>query len=75
MHYIRHMWNTTIELNNDDIQCPVLLKIPVDIRYDTYQIFYIPVNFFLNLPHYVTSYMHHTGKKESKKEILKKEKK
>ena len=27
------------------------------------------------LPHYVTSYMHHTGKKESKKEILKKEKK
>ena len=37
--------------------------------------FYIPVNFAFNLPHYVSSYMHHTGKKESKKEILKKEKK
>ena len=37
--------------------------------------FYIPVNFVFNLPHYVTSYMHHTGKKESKKGILKKEKK
>ena len=36
--------------------------------------FYIPVNFAFNLPHYVTCYMHHTGKKESKKEILKKEK-
>ena len=32
----------------------------------------IPVNFAFNLPHYVTSYMHHTGKKESKKEISKK---
>ena len=31
---------------------------------------YIPVNFAFNLPHYVTSYMHPTGKKESKKEIL-----
>ena len=28
---------------------------------------YIPVNFAPNLRHYVTSYMHHTGKKESKK--------
>ena len=28
---------------------------------------YIPENFAFNLPHYVTSYMHHTGKKESKK--------
>ena len=45
------------------------------MRYDTYCIFYIPVNFTFNLPHYVTSYMHHTGKKESKKEILKKDKK
>ena len=26
--------------------------------------FYIPVNFAFNLPHYVTSYMYHTGKKE-----------
>ena len=32
--------------------------------------FYIPVNFVLNLPHYV-SYMCHTGKKGSKKEFLK----
>ena len=41
---------------------------------DTYRIFHIPVNFVYNLPHYVTSYMHHTSKKESKKEILKKKK-
>ena len=47
----------------------------VTIRYDIYRIFYIPVNFAFNIPHYVTSYMHHIGKKESKKEILKKEKK
>ena len=38
---------------------------------DTYHVFYVPVNFVFNLPHYVTSYMHHTGKTE----ILKKEKK
>ena len=37
--------------------------------------FHIPVNFAFNLPHYATSYMHHTGKKESEKEILKKIKK
>ena len=42
---------------------------------DTYHVFYVPVNFVFNLPHYVTSYMHHTGKKESKKEILKTEEK
>ena len=37
--------------------------------------FYIPVNFAFNLPHYVTSCMHHKGKKkQSKKEILIKEK-
>ena len=28
------------------------------------------INFAFNLPHYVTSYMHHKGKKESKKEIF-----
>ena len=39
-----------------------------------YHICYIPVNFVFNLPHYVSSYMHHTGKKESKKEIKKKKK-
>ena len=42
--------------------------------YDTYRIFCIPVNFAFNVPHYDTSYIHHTGKKERKKEILKKEK-
>ena len=36
--------------------------------------FFIPLNFAFNLPHYVTSYMHHTGEKESRKDILKKEK-
>ena len=45
------------------------------MRYDTYCIFYIPVNFAFNLPHYVTSYIHHTGKKESKKEIKKRRRK
>ena len=30
--------------------------------------FYIPLKFAFNLPHYVTSYMDHTGKKENKKE-------
>ena len=30
---------------------------------------YIPVNVAFNLPHYVTGYMYHTGKKESRKEI------
>ena len=28
--------------------------------------FNIPVNFAFNLPHYVTCYMHNTGKEESK---------
>ena len=42
---------------------------------DTYHVFYVPVNFVFNLPHYVTSYMHHTGKKTSKKrDFLKKQK-
>ena len=36
--------------------------------------FYIPLNFAFNLPHYVTTHMHQTGKKESRKEILKREK-
>ena len=40
-----------------------------------YRIFYIPVNFAFNLPHCVTSYMHHTGKKERKKRFKKKGKK
>ena len=29
--------------------------------------FCIPVNFAFNLPHYVTSYVYHTGKKKKKK--------
>ena len=36
--------------------------------------FYILVNFAFNLSHDVTSYMHHTGKKDSKKEKAKKSK-
>ena len=32
-------------------------------------IFYVPVNFAFNLLHHVISYMHHTAKKESKKQI------
>ena len=39
---------------------------------DIYRIFYIHVKFVSSLPHYFISYMHNTGKKESKKEILKK---
>ena len=40
----------------------------VTVRYDTYGIIYIPVKFAFNLPNYVTTYMHRTGKKYSKKE-------
>ena len=47
-----------------------LLNIPVDSLWYTDHLFYIPVNFAFNLPHYVTSFMHDTGKKESKKEII-----
>ena len=43
----------------------VLLKIPVlGMSYDTHGIFYIPANFVFNLPKYVTSYMHYSGKKK-----------
>ena len=35
----------------------------------------IVLNFAFNLPHYATSYVHGTGKKESKKEIKKKKEK
>ena len=47
----------------------------VTIRYDTYRIFliYIPVNSAFNLPHYVTRYMHHTGKKRDLKKRKKNE--
>ena len=30
--------------------------------------FYIPVIFAFNSPHFINSYMHHTGKKRKKKE-------
>ena len=36
--------------------------------------FYVPVNFAFNLPHYLIRYMHHTRKKDSKKEKEKKNK-
>ena len=43
----------------------VLLKIPeLGMSYDTHSIFYIPANFVFNLPKYVTSYMHYSGKKK-----------
>ena len=60
---IRHMWKSTIELGNVN-------SVNTGRYADTHRIFYIPVNFAFNLPHYVTSYMHHTGKKESKKETF-----
>ena len=45
----------------------VLLKIPIlGMSYDTHDIFYILVNFAFNLPNYVTSYMHYSGKKKKK---------
>ena len=68
-----HMWKSTIELGNDNsVQpCPpgdeVVLKIPIDTPW--YRIFYIPVTFAFNLPHYFTSYMQNTGKRESEQEI------
>ena len=36
--------------------------------------FYISVNFAFNLPHYATSYMHHTGEKKGGKKIRKEKK-
>ena len=58
------------------ITVSTITKIPVDVYAMIHtEFFYIPVNVVFNLPHYFTSYMHHTGKKESKKEIFKKEKK
>ena len=42
----------------------VFLKIPVlGMSYDTHGIFYILVNFAFNLPNYVTSSIHYSGKK------------
>ena len=35
--------------------------------------FYIRVNFVFKLPHYFTSYIYNSSKKDSKQEILKKE--
>ena len=34
------------------------------MSYDTHGIFYILVNFAFNLPNYVTSYVHYSGKKK-----------
>ena len=64
------MWKSTIELGNDN-SVQYYLRYSW-IRYDKYRIFYIPVNFAFNLLHYVTNFIHTTGKKESKKEIKKK---
>ena len=44
----------------------VLLNIPVlGMSYDTHGIFYNPGNFAFNVPNYVTSYMHYSGKKKN----------
>ena len=53
----------------EEFLCPLFhnVKIPVlGMSYDTHGIFYIPVNFAFNLPNYVTSYMHCSGKKKKK---------
>ena len=52
----------------------VMITVSSITKIHTYRNFYIPVNFDFKLPHYVPSQMHHTGKKESKKDILKKQK-
>ena len=70
-----------MKLGTCEIQCLNWVMVTVfqyyskdqQICYDTYGIFYVPLKFAFNLPHYVTSYMHHTGKKkESKNEKEKK---
>ena len=58
----------TIELGNDNSGQYLILKIPVD----TLWYIYIPANFAFNLPHYVTTFMHHTEhKKENPKKLRK----
>ena len=55
--YAREVWAPSISKNTST----------GEMSYDTYGIFYIPVNFAFNLPNYVTSYMHYSGKKKKKK--------
>ena len=55
--YSREVWAPSISKNTGT----------GEMSYDTYGIFYIPVNFAFNLPNYVTSYMHYSGKKKKKK--------
>ena len=57
--YSREVWAPSISKNTGT----------GEMSYDTYSIFYIPVNFAFNLPNYVTSYMHYSGKKKKKKKI------
>ena len=52
--YAREVWAPSISKNTGS----------GEMSYDTYGIFYIPVNFAFNLPNYVTSYMHYSGKKK-----------
>ena len=52
--YAREVWAPSISKNTGT----------GEMSYDTYGIFYIPVNFAFNLPNYVTSYMHYSGNKK-----------
>ena len=52
--YAREVWAPSISKNTGT----------GEMSYDTCGIFYIPVNFAFNLPNYVTSYMHYSGKKK-----------
>ena len=59
--YSREVWAPSISKNTGT----------GEMSYDTCGIFYIPVNFAFNLPNYVTSYMHYSGKKKKKIRNLK----
>ena len=59
--YAREVWAPSISKNTGT----------GEMSYDTCGIFYIPVNFAFNLPNYVTSYMHYSGKKKKKIRNLK----
>ena len=57
--YAREVWAPSISKNTGT----------GEMSYDTYGIFYIPVNFAFNLPNYVASYMHYSGKKKKNRNL------
>ena len=64
---ISHLKAVTSRIKLSTCENQRLSWVMITVHYETYSIFYIPVNFAFNLRHYVkSSYMHHTGKKESK---------